>query len=48
MTIFTIGSISVHKGLVFADLYIKTRGGREIVAKGFTRSDAEEIASLVR
>lgn len=43
-----IGSISVHKGLVFADIYIETRGGREIVARGFTRGDAEKIASLVR
>lgn len=43
-----IGSISVQKGLVFADIYIETKGGREIVAKGFTRSDAEEITSLVR
>ena len=43
-----IGSISIQKKLLFADIYIETRGGREIVAKGFTRSDAEEITSLVR
>jgi len=43
-----IGSMSIQKKLLFADIYIETRGGREIVAKGFTRSDAEEIASLVR
>lgn len=43
-----IGSVSIQKHLLFADIYIETRGGREIVAKGFTRSDAEEIAALVR
>jgi hypothetical protein len=40
--------VSIQKHLLFADIYIETRGGREIVAKGFTRSDAEEIAALVR
>ncbi len=43
-----IGSVSIQKHLLFADIYIETRGGREIVAKGFTRSDAEEIAALIR
>jgi hypothetical protein len=43
-----IGSISIQKKLLFADIYIETRGGREIIARGFSRSDAEEIASLVR
>ncbi|MBP5507804.1 MAG: hypothetical protein J6Y23_08180 [Prevotella sp.] len=43
-----IGSVSIQKHLLFADIYIETKGGREIVAKGFTRSDAEEIASLLR
>ena len=42
-----IGSVSIQKHLLFADIYIETKGGREIVAKGFTRSDAEEIASLI-
>ena len=42
-----IGSVSIQKHLLFADIYIETKGGREIVAKGFTRSDAEEIASLL-
>jgi hypothetical protein len=43
-----IGSISIQKGLLFADIYIETRGGREVVARGFSRSDAEKIASLLR
>lgn len=43
-----IGSVSIQKHLLFADIYIETKGGREIVAKGFTRSDAEEIALLLR
>ena len=43
-----IGSITIQKHLLFTDIYIETRGGREIIARGFTRDDAEEIASLVR
>ena len=43
-----IGSMSVQKHLLFADIYIETRGGREIVARGFTRSDAARIVKLVR
>ena len=42
-----IGSVTVQKHLLFADIYIETRGGREIIARGFTRYDAEEIASIV-
>lgn len=43
-----IGSLTIQKHLLFADIYIETKGGREIIARGFTRSDAKEIASLVR
>lgn len=43
-----IGSVSIQKHLLFADIYIETKGGREIIARGFTRYDAEEIASLIR
>ena len=43
-----IGSVTVQKHLLFADICIETRGGREIVAHGFTRSDAEEIAKLLQ
>ena len=43
-----IGSVTIQKHLLFADIYIETRGGREIIARGFTRDDAEEIASLIR
>lgn len=42
-----IGSVTVQKHLLFADIYIETKGGREIIARGFTRYDAEEIASIV-
>ena len=43
-----IGSVTIQKGILFADIYIETRGGREIVAKGFSYSDAESIASMIR
>lgn len=42
-----IGSVSLEKHLLFADIIIETRGGRTVVAKGFTRSDADEIVSLI-
>ena len=42
------GAIGIQKHLLFADIYIETKGGREIIARGFTRYDAEEIASLIR
>lgn len=42
-----IGSVSVDKHLLFADVIIETNGGRIIKAKGFSRYDAEEIADLL-
>lgn len=42
-----IGSITVDKHILFADIIIETRGGREIVAQGFTRDDADRIKQLV-
>ena len=43
----SIVSVSCEKHLLFADLYIETRGGREIVARGFTRDDANRIVKLL-
>ena len=43
----SIGSVSVDAHLLFADVIIETRGGMKIRAKGFTRSDASEIAKLL-
>ena len=43
-----IGSVTIQKGILFGDIHIETRGGREIVAKGFSYSDAESIASIIR
>lgn len=42
-----IASIEVNKHLLFADIIIETRGGREIIARGFTRDDADEIKELL-
>ena len=42
-----VGSVSVQQHLLFADIIIETRGGQVITARGFTRSDAEEIATLI-
>ena len=42
-----IGSIAVDKHVLFADIIIETRGGREIVAQAFTRDDADRIKRLV-
>ena len=42
-----IGCVTINKHLLFADVTIETRGGQVIVARGFTRSDTEQIASLI-
>lgn len=43
-----IASIVIDKHILFADIIIETRGGREIIARGFTRDDADEIKALLQ
>lgn len=42
-----IGSVSLDKHLLFADIIIETNGGQTIVARGFSRSDASMIRDLL-
>lgn len=42
-----IASVQIDKHILFADIVIETRGGREIIARGFTRDDADEIKELL-
>lgn len=42
-----IGSVSVDKHILFADIIIETRGGMCLRANGFSKSDAERIVSLL-
>lgn len=42
-----IAGIQVEKHILFADIIIETRGGQEIIARGFTRDDADEIKELI-
>ncbi len=42
-----IGSVSVERHILFADIVIETRGGLRICAKGFSKSDAEKISRLL-
>lgn len=42
-----VGSVSVQQHLLFADIIIESKGGNVIVARGFSRSDAREIANLL-
>lgn len=42
-----IASVEVNKHVLFADITIETKGGREIIARGFTRDDADEIKELL-
>lgn len=42
-----IGSVSLDKHLLFADIIIETKGGGVIKAHGFSRGDAQEIADLL-
>lgn len=43
----SIASVSCDKHILFADIYIETHGGREIVARGFSRGDADMIVDLL-
>lgn len=42
-----IGSVSLNKHLLFADIIIETNGGQVIVANGFIHSDAKQIVNLL-
>lgn len=42
-----IASVMCDKHVLFADIIIETRGGREIAARGFTREDANRIKALL-
>ena len=42
-----IGSVSLDKHLLFADIIIETNGGQRIIARGFSRSDANMIRDLL-
>lgn len=42
-----IASVMCDKHVLFADIIIETRGGREVVARGFTREDANRIAKML-
>lgn len=42
-----IGSVSINKHLLFADIIIETNGGQVIIANGFTHSDAKLISDLL-
>ena len=47
INVAAIGCVSVKAGFLFADVIIETKGGMAIRARGFTRSDAREISSLL-
>lgn len=42
-----IGSVSLDKHLLFADIIIETNGGQRIIARGFSRGDANMIRDLL-
>jgi hypothetical protein len=42
-----IASVHVDAGLFFSDVFIESVGGGTIVARGFTKSDARSILSLL-
>ena len=41
----SITCVSIRKNILFADILIETKGGKEIVAEGFSHYDAERIAN---
>ena len=42
-----ISSAHVRSGLLFADIVIESSGGREIVARGFSKKDARNILNIL-
>ncbi len=42
-----IGCASIKAGLLFSDIYIETKGGKIIQARGFSKSDARKIVRLL-
>jgi hypothetical protein len=42
-----IASVSAGTGIFFADVYIESIGGQQIVASGFKKSDAKAIVNLL-
>lgn len=42
-----IASVEIDKSVFFVDIIIESRGGRSIIARGFTRSDANDIKQLL-
>lgn len=42
-----IGSVSLEKHILFADITIETNGGQKIVAHGFSHSDAKKIVNFL-
>jgi len=42
-----IASVHLRSGLFFADVVIESFGGREIVARGFAKSDARRILGIL-
>jgi hypothetical protein len=42
-----IASVHMRSGLLFANIIIESFGGREIVARGFSKSDARRVVELL-
>lgn len=42
-----VASAHVRSGLIFADIVIESSGGREIVARGFTKGDARSVLNIL-
>ena len=42
-----IASVRIKAGLLFADVIIESTGGSPIVARGFVKSDAKRIVTLL-
>ena len=43
----SVGSVAGRQHLLFADIIIESKGGNVIVARGFSRGEAREIADLL-
>jgi hypothetical protein len=49
MTVFkvNIASVFIDENILFSNVVIESNGGQRIMAKGFSKSDAREIVTLL-
>jgi len=42
-----IASVCINENILFSDIIVSSKGGQQIIAKGFNKPDAYEIVNLL-